>query len=112
MKELKHVLTYEQFDSSTIEQEQTIDEEFKFGDVKDAVKQIGKKVSTVLIGWDKPEFVAWAKRMAPSYIQAKKITKDLYEKAREAKFDVSNEIVEEFLKEMSKIKGELTSSKV
>jgi len=111
MKQLHNLKTFEQFEIE-YKPDLAVEEELNFSNVKDGVKNVGKKVGGFLSGWNSKEFISWAKKMGNSYVMNGRISKDLYEKAVKGAFNPEDENVEIFLKEMSKVKGALTQGRV
>lgn len=100
---MKHVKTFENFAKEYDNQQ--LDENV----ISDLVTKTGDKISTSLIGWDKPENIEFAKKFALQYIKAGKIKQEDYDKAKAVNFDPKHPDSKNFLKASALIKSSLKS---
>jgi len=96
------------------------DDDLELGDEKEEVEEslvgdlinnAGSKIEKFFGGYSDPKFIEWAQKMGPQYVKMGAISVDDLTAAKNANFDPEEEDAQAFLKQMSLIKGRLTSRK-
>jgi len=105
MADLKHLKTFESFSEDFDNQEVELIDEGLSDWLNKIADKVGVAAEDILTQWKKPEVIAWAKKMAPSYLQNGSLNQDAYDQAATVNFDPSNNASRDFFVQMAKIKG-------
>jgi hypothetical protein len=116
---MKNVLKFEEFDNNVeVNEKETLKkikeffwfdkDELSHQDIIDDLKSNRRHPNkSTSISNDVKDDLEWAKDKAQSYIRSGKLSQAIYDKAKEANFDVNNSDVYLFVDQMMKIKNSL-----